>query len=53
MLDLHYTTEKFEWRPYLYRWLSPDDEALEAQLIDSREINPIGYRYTGTRRAFR
>jgi SAM-dependent methyltransferase len=42
---------RFEWRPYLYRLLdSAPAEALERSLIESRAIQPLGFRYSGTPR---
>ena len=41
----------FEWRPYLYRWLGgPASEPLEQMLLDTRAIQPIGFRWIGVRR---
>lgn len=40
----------YEPRPYLYRWLrDADTERLEAELVASGAIQPIGFRWVGTR----
>jgi SAM-dependent methyltransferase len=50
-VDARYDETRFEWRPYLYRWLAgPATEALEQALIESGAIRPIGFRYAGVRR---
>jgi Methyltransferase domain len=48
-LDVRYDERDFHWGPYLYRWLrDPAAKDLEEALIASGEIQPIGFRYTGT-----
>jgi Methyltransferase domain len=48
-LDLRYDERDFRWGPYLYRWLrDPETKAREERLIASGELQPIGFRYTGT-----
>jgi len=50
-LETRYETRDFQWRPYLYRWLGGHaTEGLEAALIDSGALQPIGFRYAGTAR---
>jgi hypothetical protein len=49
-LDARYDERHFEWRPYLYRWLSgPATFGLEESLIRVEAIRALGYRYAGTR----
>ena len=50
-LDARFDERRFEWCPYLYRWLGgPATEALEQGLIETGAIRPIGLRYAGVRR---
>ena len=50
-LDSHFSEDIFEWRPYLYRCLERDDiETKEREAIKQGDIQPVGFRYVGTRR---
>jgi SAM-dependent methyltransferase len=50
-LEARFATRLVEERPYFYRWLKhPPTEAVEAELIASGAIRPIGLRYVGVRR---
>jgi hypothetical protein len=46
-LDARYDERYLEWRPYLYRWLGESSEAVEASLIATGTIRPLGVRYVG------
>ena len=46
-IDARYVERYSEWRPYLYRWLEPEDEQVEGRLIAAGAIRPIGFRYSG------
>jgi SAM-dependent methyltransferase len=49
-LDAHFDQVLSEDRPYLYRWLGgAATEPLEQTLIDTRLIQPLGYRWIGKR----
>jgi len=48
-LDLRYDERDLSWGPYLYRWLrDAESMMLEERLIASGDLQPIGFRYTGT-----
>jgi hypothetical protein len=48
-LDLRYDERDFSWVPYLYRWLrDAETKMLEERLIARGELQPLGFRYTGT-----
>jgi SAM-dependent methyltransferase len=50
-LETRFEERFLEERPYFYRWLhDPGTQAVEAALIASRAIQPIGLRYVGVRR---
>jgi hypothetical protein len=50
-LDSRFSEDIFEWRPYLYRCLERDDiETKEREAIKQGDIQPVGFRYVGTRR---
>jgi SAM-dependent methyltransferase len=49
-LDRRFSERLLEWVPYLYGYrLGGEVEPLERALIDSGEIDAIGFRYVGTR----
>jgi hypothetical protein len=49
-LDRRFSERLFEWVPYLYGYrLAGELEPLERALIDSGEIEAVGFRYVGTR----
>ena len=51
-LETRFEQRWCEERPYFYLWLKhPPTEAIEAAAIASGEIQPIGVRYVGIRRA--
>ena len=50
-LVMRYEELVYEPRPYLYRWLSADTEALEAELVADGALQPVGFRWVGLRRA--
>jgi hypothetical protein len=48
-LDLRYDERDVSWGPYLYRWLrDAETMRLEERLVASGDLQPIGFRYTGT-----
>ena len=50
-LDRRFSERFFEWVPYLYGYrLGGEVEPLEQALIDSGEIEAVGFRYVGVRR---
>ena len=50
-LDRHFSEQLFEWVPYLYGYrLGAELEPLERVLIESGEIEAVGFRYVGQRR---
>lgn len=50
-LDRHFSERLFEWVPYLYGYrLGGELEPLERALIESGEIEAVGFRYVGERR---
>jgi SAM-dependent methyltransferase len=50
-LDRRFSERFFEWVPYLYGYrLAAEIEPLERALIESGEIEAVGFRYVGTRR---
>ena len=49
-LDRRYDEVAFEERPYLYRWLDPQSEELEAGAVAEGRLRPIGWRYAGRAR---
>jgi SAM-dependent methyltransferase len=49
-LDRRFSERLFEWVPYLYGYrLGGEVEPLERALIESGEIEAVGFRYVGTR----
>jgi SAM-dependent methyltransferase len=49
-LDRRFSERLLEWVPYLYGYrLGAEVEPLERALIDSGEIDAVGFRYVGTR----
>jgi SAM-dependent methyltransferase len=49
-LDRRFSERLFEWVPYLYGYrLGGDVEPLERALIESSEIEAVGFRYVGER----
>jgi SAM-dependent methyltransferase len=49
-LDRHFSERLFEWVPYLYGYrLGGELEPLERALIESGEIDAVGFRYVGAR----
>lgn len=49
-LDRRFSERLFQWVPYLYGYrLGAEIEPLELALIDSGEIEAVGFRYVGTR----
>jgi len=49
-LDRRFSERLLEWVPYLYGYrLGAEVEPLERALIDSGEIEAVGFRYAGTR----
>jgi SAM-dependent methyltransferase len=50
-LDRHFSERLFEWVPYLYGYrLGGEVEPLERTLIESGELEAVGFRYVGERR---
>jgi SAM-dependent methyltransferase len=50
-LDRRFSERLFEWVPYLYGYrLGGEVEPLEQALIESGEIEAVGFRYVGERR---
>jgi len=50
-LAARFEERRFEWRPYLYRWLcGPATESLEETLIGVGAIRPLGFRWVGVSR---
>lgn len=51
-LDLRYDALHVEWVPYFHRWLRDESvKAREEKAVDAGELEPIGFRYTGSVRA--
>jgi methyltransferase family protein len=48
-LVARYDERVYEPRPYLYRWLGAESEALEAELVSAGAIQPVGFRWVGVR----
>jgi methyltransferase family protein len=48
-LAARYAERTYEPRPYFYRWLGAETEALEAELVAAGAIQPVGFRWVGTR----
>jgi SAM-dependent methyltransferase len=49
-LDRRFSERLLEWVPYLYGYrLGPEVEPLERALIESHEIEAVGFRYVGER----
>jgi Methyltransferase domain len=42
-----YDERAYEPRPYFYRWLGRETEALEADLVAAGAIRPVGFRLVG------
>jgi SAM-dependent methyltransferase len=50
-LDRHFSEQLFEWVPYLYAYrLGAEVEPLERALIESGELEAVGFRYVGAKR---
>jgi len=48
-LVTRYDERTYEPRPYLYRWLGEETEAVEAALVAAGTIRPVGFRWVGVK----
>jgi hypothetical protein len=48
-LVARYDERVYEPRPYFYRWLGGETEAVEADLVAAGTIPPVGFRWVGVR----